>query len=41
MYYDAKVNNTEMPTEQLTLDQITEKENTIKELNDKSDELGK
>jgi|LAHS01.1.fsa_nt_gb hypothetical protein len=41
MYYDAKVNNTEMPTEQLTLDQITEKENTIKELNDKLDALGK
>lgn len=40
-YYAYKVNNTEIIGEQTLLDQITEKENQIKALNEKLDALGK
>lgn len=40
-YYAYKTAGTEMAEEQLTLDTIGEKENAIKELNEKLDALGK
>jgi hypothetical protein len=39
-YYAYKMSSTEMVDEQVLLDRITEKENQIKELNEKLNQLG-